>query len=48
MKRQGSDFIFHGLSVNDMVHFTTSNALRTEFMDLERYTVDFNITGAVP
>ncbi len=43
MKRQGSDFIFHGLFVDDMMHISTSEALSKEFMG--KYIADFNITG---
>jgi hypothetical protein len=43
MKRRGNDFIIHGLFVDDMMHVTTSDALRNEFM--KKYTADFNVTG---
>ncbi len=43
MKRQGNDFIIHGLFVDDMMHVPTSDALKHEFM--EKYTRDFDITG---
>jgi hypothetical protein len=32
MKRQGSDFIFHCLLVDDMMHVSTSDVLSIEFM----------------
>ena len=43
MKRQGSDFIIHGLSVDDMMHVPTCDKLRDEFLQL--YQKDFEITG---
>ncbi len=43
IKRCGEDFIIHGLFVDDMMHVTTSDALRDEFM--KKYTADFNVTG---
>ncbi len=43
MKRQGNDFIIHGLFVDDMMHVPTRDALKHEFMG--EYTRDFNITG---
>ena len=43
MKRQGDDFIIHGLFVDDMMHVPTCDALKQEFM--EKYTKDFQITG---
>lgn len=42
MKRKGSDFILHGLFVDDMMHVTTSEAL-IEF--LERYAANIQDTG---
>jgi hypothetical protein len=43
MKRDGDDFIIHGLFVDDMMHIPTCERLKTEF--LEKYTKDFDITG---
>ena len=43
MKRQGSDFIMHGLFVDDMMHVPTCDKLRDEFLTL--YQKDFEITG---
>jgi hypothetical protein len=43
MKRQGSDFIIHGLFVDDMMHVPTCDKLRDEFLTL--YQKDFEITG---
>ena len=43
MKRQGSDFIIHGLFVDDMMHVPTRDKLRDEFLEL--YQRDFEITG---
>jgi hypothetical protein len=43
MKRQGDDFVFHGLFVDDMMHIRSWDALKQEFM--EKYTKDFNISG---
>jgi hypothetical protein len=43
MKRQGTDFIFHGLFVDDMMHVSTSEALLAEFM--AKTTTDFIVTG---
>jgi hypothetical protein len=43
MKRQGDDFIIHGLFVDDMMHVPTCDALKQEFM--AKYTKDFQITG---
>ena len=43
MKRQGSDFIMHGLFVDDMMHVPTCDKLRDEFLQL--YQKDFEITG---
>jgi hypothetical protein len=45
MKRQGSDFIMHGLFVDDMVHVPTCEKLRNEFLAL--FQKDFEITGAI-
>jgi hypothetical protein len=39
MKRQGSDFIIHGLFVDDMMHVPTCDKLRDEFLQL--YQKDF-------
>ena len=43
MKREGNDFILHGLFVDDMMHTSTSASLKKEFM--MKYSKDFNITG---
>ena len=43
MKRQGSDFIMHGLFVDDMMHVPACDKLRDEFLEL--YQRDFEITG---
>ena len=43
MKRDGDDFIIHGLFVDDMMHVPTCERLKQEF--LEKYTKDFEITG---
>ena len=43
MKRKGSDFIIHGLFVDDMMHVPTCDELKDEFM--EKYKKDFDITG---
>ncbi len=43
MKREGKQFIIHGLFVDDMMHIATNNKLKNEFM--EKFLRDFNITG---
>jgi hypothetical protein len=43
MKGDGSDFIIHGLFVDDMMHVPTCERLKKEFMD--KYSKDFDITG---
>ncbi len=43
MKREGKQFIIHGLFVDDRMHIATNNKLKNEF--LEKYSRDFNITG---
>ncbi len=43
MKRKGSDFIIHGLFVDDMMHVPTCDELRDEFM--AKYKKNFDITG---
>ena len=43
MKREGADFIIHGLFVDDMMHVPTCDRLRNEFLEL--YKKDFEITG---
>ncbi len=43
MEREGKHFIIHGQFVDDMMHITTNNKLKDEFM--EKYSGDFNITG---
>ncbi len=37
------DFIIHGLFVDDMMHISSCEELRKEFMD--KYSKDFQITG---
>jgi hypothetical protein len=43
MKVQGSDFIIHGLFVDEMMHFLTCDKLRDEFLAF--YQKDFENTG---
>jgi hypothetical protein len=43
MKREGAEFIIHGLFVDDMMHIPTCDKLRDEFLEL--YKKDFEITG---
>jgi hypothetical protein len=43
MKREGTDFIMHGLFVDDMVHIPACDRLKNEFLEL--YQKDFEITG---
>jgi hypothetical protein len=43
MRREGKDFILHGLFVDDMMHTSTNARLKEEFM--KKYSKDFNITG---
>ncbi len=43
MKSQGSDFIMHGVFVDDMMHVPTCDKLCDEFSSL--YQKDFKITG---
>ena len=43
MKRSGSDYIIHGLFVDDMMHIYACDAIKDEFMQL--YSKDFEITG---
>ena len=43
MKRKGSDYIIHGLFVDDMMHIYTSDEMKDEFLAL--YKKDFEITG---
>ena len=42
-RREGKDFILHGLFVDDMMHTSTNARLKEEFM--KKYSKDFNITG---
>ena len=42
MKRVGDDWIMHGLYVDDMIHASTSEALKQQF--IKEYTRDFEIT----
>ncbi len=41
MKCEGEHCIIHGLSLDNMMHTTTSNKLKDEF--LRKYSKDFNI-----
>ena len=43
MKRDGKDFIMHGIFVDDMKHVPTAKYLLDEF--LEKYSREFEITG---
>jgi hypothetical protein len=43
MKHKGTDFIMHGLFVDDMMHVPTCDRLRDEFLELNQK--DFEITG---
>ena len=43
MKHKGSEYIIHGLFVDDMMHIYTSDAMKDEFSAL--YKKDFEITG---
>ena len=43
MKRDGKDFIMHGIFVDDMKHISTAKYLLDEF--LEKYSGDLEITG---
>ena len=43
MKRKGSDYIIHGLFVDDMMQIYTSDEMKDEFLAL--YKKDFEITG---
>ena len=43
MKRSGSEYIIHGLFVDDMMHIYSCDAIKDEFMQL--YSKDFEITG---
>jgi hypothetical protein len=43
MKCRGTNFIFHGLFVDAMLHVSASESLRAEFM--AKYTADFKVTG---
>ena len=43
MKRKESEYIIHGLLVDDMMHIYTSDAMKDEFLAL--YKKDFEITG---
>jgi hypothetical protein len=42
MKREGKNFIIHGLFVDEMMHIATNNKLKNKSM--EKYSRDFNIT----
>ena len=42
-KTKGTDYILHGLFVDDMMHISSSDELKKEFM--EKYSKDFQITG---
>ncbi len=43
MRREGKDFILHGLFVDDMMHTSNNARPKEEFM--KKYSKDFNITG---
>ena len=43
MKWDGDNFIIHGLFVDDMMHISTCDKLKQEFM--AKYSKDFDITG---
>ena len=43
MKRKSSEYIIHGLCVDDMMHFYSSDAMKDEFLAL--YKKDFEIIG---
>ena len=42
-KTKGSDYIIHGLFVDDMMHISSCDELKAEFM--KKYSRDFEITG---
>jgi hypothetical protein len=42
-KTKGSEYIIHGLFVDDMMHISSCDELKKEFMD--KYSKDFEITG---
>ena len=42
MKRIGDDWIMHGLYVDDMIHMSTSEEMKQQF--IHEYTRDFEIT----
>ena len=42
MKRAREDWILHGLYVDDMIHASTSDVLKQEF--IREYSQDFDIT----
>ena len=42
-KTKGTDYIIHGLFVDDMMHISSSDELKKGFM--EKYSKDFQITG---
>jgi hypothetical protein len=44
MKRNGAEYIIHGLLVDDMIHICSCDAMKDEFLAL--YKEDFDITGA--
>jgi hypothetical protein len=43
MNCRGSEYIIHGLVVNDMIHIYSCDAIKDKFMQL--YSKDFEITG---
>jgi hypothetical protein len=45
MKRSGSEYIIHGLFVDDMMHIYSCDAIKDVFMQL--YSKDFEITGGL-
>jgi hypothetical protein len=44
-KTKGSDYIIHGLFVDDMMHISSCDKLRAEFRVMKKYATDFEITG---
>ena len=46
MKQVGNDWIMHGLYVDDMIHASTREAMKQQF--IKEYTRDFVITLEEP
>ncbi len=42
-KTKGSEYIIHGLFVDDMMHISSCDKLKKEYMD--KYSKDFEITS---